>query len=157
MYVASYPVSTASFFCILEKKTLFFQHANKKLAVETGYEASMYVRVVITISQSPHSVDPPTITDQPTALTSVTRGDNVTFSVVADGERLSYSWLFQGAELLSNDTVIGVNTSELMIFDVHDAVMGNYQCVVSNAAGSVSSDIVQLALGKYTAKQSTCT
>ena len=117
----------------------------------------MYVRVVITISQSPHSVDPPTITTQPTAMSSVSLGDNITFSVVADGESLSYSWLFQGAELLSNDTVIGVNTSELMIFDVHDADMGNYQCVVSNAAGSVSSDVVQLALGKYTVKQSACT
>ena len=117
----------------------------------------MYIRVVITISQSPHSVDPPAITTQPTAMTSVTPGDNITFSVEAAGERLSYSWLFQGAELPSSDTAIGVNTSVLMIFDVQDPDMGNYQCVVSNAAGSVSSDVVQLALGKYTVKQSVCT
>ena len=71
--MASYPVSTANFFCMLEKKprypvstanfffacwkkivptclcmleknnnkkTLFFQYAKKKMAVETGYEAS---------------------------------------------------------------------------------------------------------------------
>ena len=49
--VASYPVFTANcFFCMLEKKTasFFSQHA-KKLAVETGYEASymyMYFTVV---------------------------------------------------------------------------------------------------------------
>ena len=38
--LASFPVSTPSFFSHVVKKALFLQHAKKKLGVETGNEAT---------------------------------------------------------------------------------------------------------------------
>ena len=48
--VASYPVSTASFFSNIQRKKLavraaFFPTYKKKLAVESGYEASIHVYI----------------------------------------------------------------------------------------------------------------
>ena len=81
-------------------------------------------------------------------MNNVNPGDNVTFSVVAEGVRLNYSWLFQEVELLGSDLVIGVNTPMLTIIDVEDSDMGNYRCVVSNAAGSETSDTAQLTFSE---------
>jgi hypothetical protein len=74
----------------------------------------------------------PTITTQP-ASTSVVFGDTATLTVVATGAT-SYQWFF------GSSPISGVTTSTLTISNVTNAAAGTYTVVVSNAAGSVTSN-----------------
>ncbi len=88
----------------------------------------------------------PTITTQP-ADTSVCEGGTATFTVSATGAGpLTYQWR-KGINNLSNGTngngttVAGVNTVTLTLTNVHTAdAGGNYNVIVSNACGSVTSN-----------------
>ncbi|MBI4324783.1 MAG: immunoglobulin domain-containing protein [Chloroflexi bacterium] len=72
---------------------------------------------------------------------SVMTGATVTFSVVATGtEPLFYQWTFNGADLP------GKTSAALVLNGVTTNQAGNYQVFVSNAAGSVPSDIVTLTV-----------
>ncbi len=82
----------------------------------------------------------PSITTQPPSA-SVMTGANVTFNVAATGtEPLFYQWTFNGTDLQ------GKNAATLVLNGVTTNQAGNYQVVVSNAAGSVRSDIVTLTV-----------
>lgn len=82
----------------------------------------------------------PSITTQPQSQ-SVMTGTNVTFNVMATGtEPLFYQWTFNGTDLP------GKNAATLVLNGVTTNQAGNYQVVVSNAAGSAPSDIVTLAV-----------
>ncbi|MCB8964640.1 MAG: immunoglobulin domain-containing protein [Bacteroidales bacterium] len=76
----------------------------------------------------------PVITQGPDPRT-VCNGSNVSFSVVATGENLTYLWQKDGADIAPAET-----NPNLDVFGVTAAQEGIYRCVVSNAAcGSVNS------------------
>ena len=63
------------------------------------------------------------------------------FTVTASGLRLNYTWLQDGSALPSaNET--------LTIQNVNVSDVGNYSCLVSNAAGSDTSDPARLTLSE---------
>ena len=85
--------------------------------------------------QYPASLQPPSITTQPSNQT-VTEGQPATFQVVASGGTpLSYQWLRSGA------IISGANSSTYTISNARLADSGDtFRCVVSNAFGNVTSN-----------------
>ena len=76
----------------------------------------------------------PAITAQPVART-VTAGESVRFEVTAAGSSpLTYQWRFNGADLP------GATASAYTIASVSAAHAGNYSVVVTNSAGTVTSN-----------------
>jgi hypothetical protein len=72
---------------------------------------------------------------------SITEGDNVTFSVEAQGMgALTYQWLFNG------NNIPGARLKEFSFAGTQTADSGQYQVVVSDSAGSTTSDIALLTV-----------
>lgn len=85
------------------------------------------------------AVTSPSITQQPADLTSAA-GQTATFSVTAGGDGpLVYQWK-------RGTTLLGGNLRTLTIPNVQAADTGTYTCTVSNSAGSVVTNSVQLAI-----------
>lgn len=82
----------------------------------------------------------PVIVTSPRA-TVAARGGEVSLSVVATSARtLSYQWRRNGVELA------GANAATLTLKDLTDAAAGDYDVVVRNAAGAVTSAVATLTL-----------
>ena len=92
----------------------------------------------------------PTIDTQPASQT-VTKGNTATFTVAATGENLSYQWQ-QSADNGTNWNNISGATSNSYTTDAATLEMNNYQyqCVVSNSAGSVTSSAATLTVNAAT-------
>ncbi len=87
----------------------------------------------ITVDQAP------SISDQPDSQT-VNEGDDVTFTVVADGTpTLSYQWKKGAAN-------VGTNSASFTINNATPADDGNYTVVVTNGCGNVTSAIATLTV-----------
>ena len=88
----------------------------------------------------------PTITTQPVGQT-VTVGQTAEFTVAASGENLSYQWQYRN-DNGTNWNSISDATGNSYTTDAATLEMNNYQyqCVVSNSAGSVTSDPVTLTV-----------
>lgn len=88
----------------------------------------------------------PTITTQP-AGQEVTVGQTATFTVAASGESLTYQWQYSNDNGTNWNDISGA-TGNSYITDAATLEMNNYQyqCVVSNSAGSVTSDPVTLTV-----------
>ena len=85
-------------------------------------------------------VAPPTITSQPSNQT-VLEGQNTTFAIAATGTApLNFQWRFQGANLA------GENSPSLILNPVTTANAGNYDVVVSNVLGVVTSQVASLTV-----------
>lgn len=83
----------------------------------------------------------PVISHQPQALSVVT-GSDAAFAVAASGTgALSYQWQFNGQPLT------GANAPVLKLSAAGPAQAGSYRVVVSNAAGTVTSDAAVLSVG----------
>ena len=99
----------------------------------------------------PPAVEAPSITKQPQPV-SVKAGEEATFTVNATGTDLKYQW-----QVNKNDNAEFVNidgaTSESYKFNVASAEFNGYQyqCVVSNQSGSVTSNPVTLTVTEDTA------
>jgi sugar lactone lactonase YvrE len=86
----------------------------------------------------------PVITIQPQSQT-VTAGTNVQFSVVATGTPvLTYQWLFNGS------AISGATSATLTLNSVQTANAGTYTVVVTNIAGSVTSNQATLTVNAVT-------
>lgn len=73
-------------------------------------------------------------------------GGPASFSVSATGTApLNYQWYFDGAPLTDNGQITGSATAVLNIADVMPANVGNYQVVVTNNYGSITSAPAALA------------
>ena len=94
----------------------------------------------------------PTVTSQPTSLDDVLPGKAVTFTVQATGtEPLGYQWQWKqfGKEDEKDgwQNLPGVGgTFQIMEVKTYNA--GCYRCVVSNSAGSETSQSAILTVGK---------
>lgn len=89
---------------------------------------------------STNSTVAPVITTQPQSQ-NVVQGGAVNFQVVASGTApLYYQWQFNQADL------VGASGSILSLTNVTGAYAGDYRVVVSNAAGSATSDVAILTV-----------
>lgn len=94
---------------------------------------------------------PPQITTQPQAYAWTNTG-TASFSVVASGTPLLvYQWLFNGTNLTdgpsgTGSTIAGSTTTNLVITGLTLADLGNYQVVVTNTYGSVTSSNASLTI-----------
>ena len=99
----------------------------------------------------PPAVEAPSITKQPQPV-SVKVGETATFTVEAAGEGLSYQWMVDkkdNAEFVNIDEA----TSESYTLNAASKEFNGYQyqCVVSNQSGSVTSNPVTLTVTEDTA------
>jgi hypothetical protein len=85
----------------------------------------------------------PTIATQPASLT-VTAGQPASFTVGANGTApLTYQWQHQISGTWNN---VGTNSATLAISAAQSSDAGNYQVIVSNSAGSVTSSTATLTV-----------
>ncbi|PAW84588.1 MAG: hypothetical protein B9S33_11330 [Pedosphaera sp. Tous-C6FEB] len=86
-------------------------------------------------------INPPLLSAQPASLT-VAVGGSATFSVTATGgSPLAYQWSRNGA------AVADATNSSLAFTNVQVASAGDYQVVVTNAYGAVTSSVARLTVG----------
>ena len=97
---------------------------------------------------SPSAVDPPRIIEHPRDMLNVTPGTNATFTVVASGLRLTYTWVEGDGEAISSNRGYVMVDGTLTIPIVSRSDTGSFHCLVSNAAGNVTSQSVNLTLSK---------
>jgi len=89
----------------------------------------------------------PTITGQPQNLT-LSPGQNALFSVTASGGTLTYQWMKDGV------AINGATGSTLSVSAVKVSDAGNYTVVVTNSAGSVTSNAATLQVKTLTIDES---
>ena len=94
---------------------------------------------------------PPSITQQPQSTTNCA-GATATFSVTASGTApLYYQWQTNSVNLVNGGDYSGVTSNVLTVSPVSSADAGSYQCIVTNASGSLTSSVATLTV---TAKSS---
>jgi hypothetical protein len=79
-----------------------------------------------------------TMTPARTGVAADTRRQTAVFSVVATGAGLTYQWLFDGTDM------DGATNRTLMVTNAQPAQSGYYSVIVSNASGSVTSQVAVL-------------
>jgi endo-1,4-beta-xylanase len=89
----------------------------------------------------------PWITAQPQPSTqTVTVGDSASFTCAGDGSQpLAYAWRRNGVSISGNASA---STNTLLLTSVTTADAGGYDCVVSNSAGSATSEAATLVVNK---------
>lgn len=91
---------------------------------------------------------PPAIRTQP-APTAVAVGNPVTFSVAANGAMpLLYQWRRNGVNLTDGGKIAGSKTASLSLSNVTTNEAGNYDVVISNSLGSVTSAAATLTVNR---------
>ena len=80
------------------------------------------------------------ITTQPISQENMTLGEDITFSIEAEGGNLTYRWRKNEIELVDGGNVTGSATNELTLTNVFAANAGNYDCVVTGSCGEETSD-----------------
>ena len=87
----------------------------------------------------------PTIVIQPMSIENAFPDTTVNFTVMAEGGLLSYQWSRDGVE------IGGATQAMLTLMGVTiERDEGTYSCVISNMAGSVTTNNVSLIICKYT-------
>ena len=99
--------------------------------------------------------DTPRVTTQPQDLKDAVPGNAVMFTVKGTGtEPLRYQWEWNPAgegnqwQSCGVDGVSGADSSTVTISSGQKANEGSYRCVISNCAGSQTSQPAQLSVGK---------
>jgi len=104
------------------------------------------VLAIYQIGIAPAVMSAPTITQQPVSTTGAT-GQAAEFVVAATGTApLSYQWRRNGTILNHGGNVSGADTATLRLGNVQIGDAGSYDVVVSNAAGSKTSDAATLTV-----------
>lgn len=89
---------------------------------------------------------PPAISSQPVS-TAVYPGRNARFAITAVGtEPIQYQWRKDGVNLADGGNVAGANTLAVSLTAVTAADDGDYDVIVSNAGGSVTSSVAVLTV-----------
>jgi len=87
----------------------------------------------------------PVITKQPANQTASLFADATFFSLVSGDPPLSYQWRFNNAELL------GATNRTLTVTNVRRSNVGNYNVVLNNLSGSVTSQVATLTITPFNA------
>jgi Pro-kumamolisin, activation domain/Domain of unknown function (DUF5011)/Immunoglobulin domain/Viral BACON domain len=91
-------------------------------------------------------ISPPSLTAQPTNFTALA-GGNAVFSATAGGSApLVYHWRINGTNLFNGGNISGATTNVLNITAATAGNAGNYDLVVTNAYGSVTSSVAVLTI-----------
>ena len=107
-----------------------------------------------------HAATPPKVTFQSVSLKNILPGRKASFSVQATGTLpLNYQWQWKqfGKEseqdewqnLTSEDSMLQEVATELKLASVQGHNAGHYRCVVSNCAGSSTSQCARVTVGKH--------
>ena len=96
---------------------------------------------------------PPMITSQPLSQKDVLSGKSVAFSVQATGTQpvgyqWQWKWFGEDGEKDEWQNLSG-DSSTFKVKEVQASNAGYYRCVVSNCAGSETSQHVSLTVGRY--------
>ena len=99
--------------------------------------------------------EPPRITSHPQDMKDAVPGEPVTFTAEATGtEPLNYQWEWKPAheegrwQPCDVERFRGANSSTLTIPNQQKCNEGSYRCVVSNSAGSQTSNSAEFSVGK---------
>ena len=119
---------------------------NGQKATLTSSTKGKFVTYTVSYTFPALKTGAPAITTQPKSA-SVKEGADVTFSVAAEGEGLSYQWY---CESKGSAAKVGTNgpTYTIKAVNVPDDNGTAYYCVVSNKAGEVTSDKATLTVSK---------
>jgi hypothetical protein len=91
-------------------------------------------------------IAPPSLIAQPTNFTALT-GSNAIFTATASGSApLVYHWRINGTNLANGGNISGATTNVLNITAATIGNGGNYDLVVTNAYGSVTSSVAVLTI-----------
>lgn len=131
----------------------------KAVAVKDGMQNSEAKTFTYTIEIPeiivPPSVEKPMITSQPQNV-SVKVGEQATFAVTASGEGITYQWQIDRNDGNGFVDITGANSANYLSSTVDKDCNGfKYQCVISNAGGSVTTEIVTLTVTENTTPQPT--
>ena len=89
---------------------------------------------------------PPAVNVQPTNFPAAV-GGGAQFTVSAVGALpLSFRWQFNGNNLTDNGHILGSQTNALTISNVQTNDAGNYQVVITNSFGSITSAVAALTV-----------
>ena len=82
----------------------------------------------------------------------VEQGGSASFTVEASGAGLTYQWFGPGGVALtdSDGEIEGSTSGTLTVFNAEPGDAGDYTVVVTNSAGSVTSDAASLSIGEIT-------
>lgn len=89
-----------------------------------------------------------TIVQHPVTITAVD-GGNATFSVIAEGNNLSYQWQKDGVDISDGGIVSGATTSILTLTGVAESDEGNYRCVVTGTCNTDNSNPANLIVNPF--------
>ena len=81
----------------------------------------------------------PIITTQPSSQ-AICTGNPVTFSVVATGTGLSYSWKKSGITLVNGGKISGATTATLNLTNVTNSEAADYTCDITDTNGTTTSN-----------------
>jgi autotransporter passenger strand-loop-strand repeat protein len=131
---------------LVDGKTYTFEVA---VTYANGTTSAWSSPVTVTVGGS--TTTAPTITTQPSNET-VTAGQSATLTVVASGTGLSYQWekligsTWTNVSSSNTSSFTGANSAKFTITSPQASDAGTYRVVVSNAAGSVTSNEVKLTV-----------
>lgn len=77
---------------------------------------------------------------------SANAGTDVSFTVLAEGDNLSYQWRKDGTDLTNGGNISGANSAQLDISSVSAADAGSYDVLVSGDCGEETSDAAVLEI-----------
>lgn len=89
---------------------------------------------------------PTTITQQPISLPEACPGLNAEFSVLVNGNNLSYEWRKGGTPLVEGPHYTNVNSATLTIVGVTADDVGSYTCMINSDCPPLESEPATLAL-----------
>ena len=102
--------------------------------------------------------EPPEVINHPESLTEISQGKTASFTIQATGtEPMSYHWEWKPAvdgngseewQPCNAERFSGTESSTLIISSVQKLNEGNYRSMISNYAGSKTSQPAKLSVGK---------
>ncbi|MFC2137883.1 immunoglobulin domain-containing protein, partial [Bacteroidota bacterium] len=96
------------------------------------------------------TVNPTTvITSHPTNQTKCT-GDNVVFTITAEGDDNTYQWRRNEADIPNGGGITGATTASITINNLTDANEGNYTCRVTGLCNVATSNVATLTVNNIT-------
>ena len=85
---------------------------------------------------------PPVVMTNQSVVNLTMNNHNLTMKCVSNLRNLNYKWIKRNDVLPSRAQ--GVNTSQLTIVNLKPEDSGDYQCVMSNSTGTISSEFLTI-------------